>query len=83
VMILKAAIEAAGSPERHKVAEALRKMNLTDGPADLFPDGRISYDEKGRRKGAGICIVQYRSGVPVPVYPDSIATSAALWPKTS
>ena len=35
------------------------------------------------RKGAKICIVQYRSGVPVPVYPDSIATGEAFWPKTS
>jgi len=83
VMILKTAIEQAGSAERHKVAAALRGMNITDGPADLFPDGRISYDEKGRRQGAGICIVQYRNGVPVPVYPDSIATGGAIWPKTS
>jgi branched-chain amino acid transport system substrate-binding protein len=83
VMILKTAIEQAGSAERRKVAEALRSMDITDGPADLFPDGRISYDEKGRRKGAKICIVQYRNGVPVPVYPDSIATGEAFWPKTS
>jgi branched-chain amino acid transport system substrate-binding protein len=83
VMILKEAMEQAGSAERHKVAAALRAMDMTTGPADLFPDGRISYDEKGRRKGAKICIVQYRNGVPVPVYPDSIATGAPFWPKTS
>jgi branched-chain amino acid transport system substrate-binding protein len=83
VMILKTAIELAGSAERHKVATALHTMDITDGPADLFPDGRVSYDEKGRRRGAKICIVQYRNGVPVPVYPDAIATGAAFWPKTS
>jgi branched-chain amino acid transport system substrate-binding protein len=83
VMILKSAIEAAGSADRQKVAEAMRTMNITDGPADLFPDGKISYDEKGRRKGAKICIVQYRNGVPVPVFPDTIATGEAVWPKTS
>jgi branched-chain amino acid transport system substrate-binding protein len=83
VMILKAAMEQAGSAERHKVAAALHSMDLTTGPADLFPDGRVSYDEKGRRKGAKICIVQYRNGIPVPVYPDSIATGEAFWPKTS
>jgi branched-chain amino acid transport system substrate-binding protein len=82
-MILKEAMELAGSAERHKVAAALHSMDITTGPADLFPDGRISYDEKGRRKGAKICIVQYRNGVPVPVYPDSIATGEAFWPKTS
>jgi branched-chain amino acid transport system substrate-binding protein len=83
VMILKEAIEEAASADRHKVAAALHSMDVTNGPADLFPDGRVSYDEKGRRKGAKICIVQYRGGVPVPVYPESIATGEAVWPKTS
>ena len=60
----------------------MHTMNVTDGPlADLFPDGRVSYDEKGRRRGAKLCIVQYRSGRPVPVYPAAIALSAATWPK--
>jgi branched-chain amino acid transport system substrate-binding protein len=83
VMILKEAIERAGSADRHKVAAMLHSMDITDGPATLFPDGRLAYDEKGRRKGARICIVQYQNGKPVPVYPDSIATSNASWPKTS
>ncbi len=83
VMILAAAIEQAGSADRHKVAQALRTMDLTTGAADLFPDGHVSYDEKGRRKGAGICIVQYRNGVPVPVFPEAVATGEAVWPKTS
>jgi branched-chain amino acid transport system substrate-binding protein len=83
VMILKEAIEEAKSADRHKVAEALHTMDVTTGPADLFPDGRVSYDEKGRRKGARICIVQYHNGVPVPVFPDAIATGEAFWPKTS
>jgi branched-chain amino acid transport system substrate-binding protein len=83
VMILKEAIEEAGSADRHKVATALHTMDLTTGPADLFPDGRVSYDEKGRRRGAKVCIVQYHDGIPVPVFPESIATSPAFWPKTS
>jgi branched-chain amino acid transport system substrate-binding protein len=83
VWILKTAIELAGSADRQKVAAALHSMDITDGPAILFPDGRISYDEKGRRKGAGICIVQYHNGVPVPVFPDAVATGEPFWPKTS
>jgi branched-chain amino acid transport system substrate-binding protein len=83
VMILKEAIEMAGSADRKKVSAALHAMDLTTGPADLFPDGRVSYDEKGRRRGAKLCIVQYRNGVPVPVFPESIATAEAIWPKTS
>ena len=81
VMILKEAIERAGSADRHQVGAMLHSMDITDGPADLFPDGRISYDEKGRRKGAQVCLVQYRDGRPVPVYPEAIAVSTATWPK--
>ncbi len=83
VMILKEAIERAGSADRRKVAEILRSIDITDGPAKLFPDGRISYDEKGRRKGAKISIVQWRNGRPLAVYPDSIAVTEAIWPKVS
>lgn len=83
VMILKEAIERGASADRHKVAATLRAIDITDGPALLFPDGRLAYDEKGRRKGAKICMVQYQNGRPVPVYPDSIAIGQAAWPKTS
>jgi branched-chain amino acid transport system substrate-binding protein len=81
--ILAEAIERAGSAERHKVNEELHSMDITTGPALLFPDGRLSYDERGRRKGAKICIVQFQNGKPVPVYPDTIALSKAVWPRTS
>jgi branched-chain amino acid transport system substrate-binding protein len=81
--ILAEAIERAGSADRHKVNEMLHTMDITTGPALLFPDGRLAYDEKGRRKGAGICIVQFQNGKPVPVYPEKIATAQAVWPRTS
>ena len=47
---------------------------MTDGPALFFPDGRLKYDDKGRRVGAKLCVVQWRGGNPVPVYPPSIAS---------
>jgi branched-chain amino acid transport system substrate-binding protein len=81
VMILKEAVERAGVADRHKVSDAIRELDMTDGPALLFPDGHLKYDEKGRRVGAKLCIVQWRSGKPVPVYPASIATDDVLWPK--
>lgn len=83
VMILKEGIERAASADRRKVAAALRAIDISDGPAKLFPDGHLSYDEKGRRKGAKISIVQYQNGKPVPVYPDTLATHQAIWPKVS
>src|SRR5580704_13441454 len=83
VRILAEAIDRAGSAERHKVNAMLHTMDITTGPALLFPDGRLAYDERGRRKGAGICIVQFQNGKPVPVYPEAIAVSQPVWPKTS
>lgn len=81
VMILKEALERCGVADRRKVSEAIRALDITDGPALFFPDGRLKYDEAGRRVGAKLCIVQWRNGKPEPVYPASIATQDALWPK--
>ena len=81
VMILKEALEMCGVADRRKVSDAIHAMDMTDGPALLFPDGHLKYDEKGRRVGAKLCVVQWRGGRPVPVYPTSIATDDVLWPK--
>ncbi len=81
VKILAAAMEMAGSADRRKIGIALHSMDLKDGPADLFPDGRVSYDEKGRRRGAGLCVVQYQNGVPLAVFPETIAVTEATWPR--
>jgi branched-chain amino acid transport system substrate-binding protein len=83
VLILKEALERAGVAERHKVAEAIRALDMRDGPALFFPDAHLQYDDKGRRVGAGLCIVQWQKGRPTPVYPAAIAASDALWPKVS
>ncbi|MBN8899293.1 MAG: ABC transporter substrate-binding protein, partial [Rhodospirillales bacterium] len=45
VLILKEALERCGVADRRKVNEAIHTMDLTDGPAQFFPDGRIKYDE--------------------------------------
>ncbi|HYZ21241.1 MAG TPA: ABC transporter substrate-binding protein [Rhodopila sp.] len=81
VMILKEALERAGVADRRKVNEAIHQMDMTDGPALFFPDARLKYDAQGRRVGAKLCIVQWRSGKPVPVFPQEIATQEVLWPK--
>jgi branched-chain amino acid transport system substrate-binding protein len=81
VMILKEALEKCGVADRRKVSAAIRELDMTDGPALFFPDGRLKYDEKGRRVGAKLCVVQWRGGKPVPVFPASIATHDVVWPK--
>lgn len=81
VMIFKEAVERAGVAERHKVTQAIRALDMNDGPALFFPDRTLKYDEMGRRVGAKLCIVQWQNGRPVAVHPDSIAASKVNWPK--
>jgi branched-chain amino acid transport system substrate-binding protein len=80
-MLLAAALERAGVADRHKVADALRAMDISDGPALLFPGHRVKFDDKGRRVGAELVIVQWRDGKPVTVSPPNLAVAEALWPK--
>jgi branched-chain amino acid transport system substrate-binding protein len=82
VWIFKEAMEHAKSADRKKVGEAMRTIDLKDGPAKFFPDGRVKYDDKGRRVGAELCIVQWQKGRPVAVHPESIAATQAIWPKS-
>jgi branched-chain amino acid transport system substrate-binding protein len=83
VWIFKEAMERTASVDRKKLGEMLHKMDLKDGPAKFFPDGRVKYDESGRRVGAELCIVQWQKGRPVAVHPDNIAVAKAIWPKLS
>lgn len=81
MMIFKEALEKAGSADRRKVAEAIRTMDTTTGPAHYFPGNRIKFDENGRRVGADVVIVQWQNGVPLTVYPASSAVAEPIWPK--
>jgi branched-chain amino acid transport system substrate-binding protein len=83
VMIFKEALERTASTDRRKLGEMLHKIDLKDGPSRYFPDGRVKFEENGRRAGAELCIVQWQKGRPVAVHPDSIAVSKAIWPKLS
>jgi ABC-type branched-subunit amino acid transport system substrate-binding protein len=51
MLILKEAVERAGSSDREKVNAAIRSMDLTDGPARFFAGGRVKFDETGKRGG--------------------------------
>ena len=82
ILIFKAALEAAGKPDREAVANALHAMNLSGGPADFFPgNGKLKFDDNGRREGASLLIVQWQKGVPITVYPAKDAIAAPIWPK--
>ena len=79
IWILKEAIERAGSAERHKVNDTLHAMDMTTGPALLFPGKRIKFEANGRLAGAPIVMVQWQDGAPKSVYPQDIALSKPLW----
>lgn len=79
--IFKDALEKAGVADKKKVAEAIRAMDTTEGPARFFPGGRLKFEENGRRAGAGLLIVQWQKGEPVVVYPPSSALAKPVWSK--
>lgn len=79
--IYKDALEKAGVADRKKVAEAIREMDTTTGPARFYPGGRLKFDERGRRVGAALVIVQWQKGEPVVVYPPTAALAKPIWSK--
>ena len=79
IMIYREALEKAGTADRKKVAEVIRKMDSTTGAAEYFT-GPLKWDERGRRIGAGLVVAQWQGGQPVPVYPPAIATAKPIWP---
>ena len=79
VRVFAAAFEAAGTPDRRKVGEALHKMDLPPGPPNFF-NGPARWDERGRRAVAGLVIAQWQNGMPVSVHPAETASAAVKWP---
>jgi branched-chain amino acid transport system substrate-binding protein len=41
----------------------------------------LKFDERGRRVGAELLIIQWQNGVPVWVYPKDNAVAEPIWPK--
>jgi branched-chain amino acid transport system substrate-binding protein len=81
--IFKDAIEKAGSADPKKVAAAIRAMNETAGAARYFPGagGKLAFEPNGRRAGAELVIVQWQGGEPKAIFPASLASTKARWPK--
>jgi branched-chain amino acid transport system substrate-binding protein len=80
VAILKEALELAGAADKLKVAEAIRTMNLTTGPAAQSFPGPIKFDDKGRRQDVPMIFAQWQKGVPVTVFPTELALAKPFWP---
>jgi len=72
-------VEKAGAADRRKVAEAIRAMDTTEGPAKYFAGNRIKFDDKGRRVDAPLVIYQWQQGVPITVFPQGPGTAKPRW----
>jgi branched-chain amino acid transport system substrate-binding protein len=79
VWIFKEALEKAGIADRHKVADAIRTMDTSTGPAKYFAGKHIKFDDKGRLVDAPLVIFQWQHGVPVTVYPQGPGSAPAHW----
>src|SRR5215469_12262219 len=79
--LMKDALEKARKADRIAVNDALHAMD--GGPSKYYPGGELKFDEKGRRIGAGVVIVQWQNGVPVTVFPPDWALAQPFWPKQS
>ena len=80
--ILKEALEKAGAADKLKVADAIRAMNLTTGPAAQSFPGPIKFDDKGRRENVPMIFAQWQKGVPITVFPEDLAMAKAFWAKS-
>jgi branched-chain amino acid transport system substrate-binding protein len=82
MMILREAVERAGTTDRAKVNETIRALDLREGPAATsFAGQRVAFHENGRRIGAPLVIVQWQNGVPVSVFPEATAMADVNWPR--
>ncbi|WP_395105073.1 ABC transporter substrate-binding protein [Actinomadura sp. SCN-SB] len=75
VWLIKEAIEAAKSSDPTAVNNALKRIDLREGPAATMSGGRVRFDESGRRKEATPLIVQWQDGKPVTVWPADAAVA--------
>ena len=78
VMIYRYALEKAGVADRHRVAEAIRAMDTTTDAGRFF-NGRLKWDETGRRADNRLVIIQWQGGQPRAVYPPDHATAKVAW----
>lgn len=82
IWLVKDALERAGSTDSAKVMAALRTTNRTDGPADYYLGDKLAFDDKGRRVGGAVGLVQWQGGMPYLIWPKEDAVHAPLWPKS-
>jgi len=77
LMVLRDALERAGSPDRGQIREALAKTNLGD---HILPQGPIQFDKTGENVNAQPALLQNQGGKTVVVGPSQFAEAKAVFP---
>jgi branched-chain amino acid transport system substrate-binding protein len=83
VYMIKAALEAAKSADKDKVRDALAALDIKGGQAgSVWPCNCVKFDPTGRSATNKAVLVQWQNGKPITVYPESVATAKAFFPKS-
>jgi branched-chain amino acid transport system substrate-binding protein len=77
MMVVRDALERAGSPDRARVREALAGTNLAD---HILPQGPIRFDKTGENANAQPALLQNQGGRTVVVGPSEFAEAKAVFP---
>lgn len=82
VYMIELALEKAKSTDHDKVRNAIANLDIKGGPAgSVWPCDCEKFDSTGRTATAQTVIVQWQNGVATTVYPTSVATAKAYFPK--
>ena len=81
IQLIKYALEQSGKADRNAVAEALRAIDTTGGPAQYYAGHHLKFDEAGHNVGAKLVIFQWQNSEPIAIYPPDSALAQPIWPK--
>ncbi len=78
-MVLRDALEKAGSTDREKVRDALAQTEIC-GDRNILPYDCIKFDASGQSEQGRLGILQVQNGEFVSVWPEQISPKQAVWP---
>jgi branched-chain amino acid transport system substrate-binding protein len=78
-MVLRDALERAGSTDRKVLRDALAATEIC-GDKNLLPYNCIKFDDSGQSPEGQLTILQVQNGTYVSVWPEDIAAATVVWP---
>lgn len=78
-MVLKKALEAAGSTDREAVRDALAEVEIC-GEANILPYDCVRFDQSGQSPEAQLVVLQIVDGEHTTVWPPEVAATETVWP---